>query len=222
MGDEDKQFEASQQKLQKARKEGQVVKSKDFSTAIALIVMFSAIYALGPFIWNQISLLYAKLYEQIPNAHLEKIGYMYILTSTLIPTFLIILPILVLAGIMGIMGDLIQVGPLFTMTPLMPKPDKLNPTKYFKNLIRTFSSSSFNGPVKIPAAFWNIPAASSARSSCKPARGLPYGEPFSSMMIQSRKKSLFGKNSVPIICRNGPAHPPKMLPFVVPRPCINL
>ena len=73
MGDEDKQFEASHQKLQKARKEGQVVKSKDFSTALALIVMFAAIYALGPFIWSQISLLYANLYEQIPNAHLEKI-----------------------------------------------------------------------------------------------------------------------------------------------------
>ena len=72
MGDEDKQFEASHQKLQKARKEGQVVKSKDLSMAIALIVMFSAIYALGPFIWNQISILYAKLYEQIPNAHLKK------------------------------------------------------------------------------------------------------------------------------------------------------
>ena len=56
MGDEDKQFEASHQKLQKARKEGQVVKSKDFSTALALIVMFAAIYALGPFIWSQISL----------------------------------------------------------------------------------------------------------------------------------------------------------------------
>ncbi len=135
MGDEDKQFEASHQKLQKARKEGQVVKSKDFSMAIALIVMFSAIYALGPFICNQISILYAKLYEQIPNAHLDKIGYMYILTSTLIPTFLIILPILILAGFMGILGDLIQVGPLFTITPLIPKPDKLNPTKYFKNLI---------------------------------------------------------------------------------------
>lgn len=135
MGDEDKQFEASHQKLQKARKEGQVVKSKDFSTALALIVMFAAIYALGPFIWGQISLLYSKLYEQIPNAHLEEIGYMYILTSTLIPTFLIILPILILAGFMGILGDLIQVGPLFTITPLIPKPDKLNPTKYFKNLI---------------------------------------------------------------------------------------
>ena len=135
MGDEDKQFEASHQKLQKARKEGQVVKSKDFSTALALIVMFSVIYALGPFIWGQISILFTKLYEQIPNAHLEKIGFMYLLTSALIPTLLIILPILIMAGFMGILGDLIQVGPLFTMTPLMPKPEKLNPTKYFKNLM---------------------------------------------------------------------------------------
>ena len=42
MGDEDKQFEASQQKLQKARKEGQVVKSKDFSTAISLPSQYPA------------------------------------------------------------------------------------------------------------------------------------------------------------------------------------
>ena len=39
MGDEDKQFEATPQKLQRARKEGQVVKSKDVSTAISLIVV---------------------------------------------------------------------------------------------------------------------------------------------------------------------------------------
>ena len=58
MGDEDKQFEASQQKLQKARKEGQVVKSKDFSTALALLVMFIIILKLSPFIWDQISILF--------------------------------------------------------------------------------------------------------------------------------------------------------------------
>ena len=43
MGDEDKQFEASQEKLNKARKEGQVVKSKDFSTAVGLMIVFFAI-----------------------------------------------------------------------------------------------------------------------------------------------------------------------------------
>ncbi len=135
MADEDKQFEASQQKLNKARKEGQVVKSKDFSTALALIVMFSGIYALSPFIWEQISGLFTLMYEQIPVAHVEKIGYSYLLFITLVPTILIIGPILILAWFMGIVGDLIQVGPLFTMTPLAPKFDKLNPTKYFKNLM---------------------------------------------------------------------------------------
>ena len=34
MGDEDKQFEATPQKLERARKEGQVVKSKDVSIAL--------------------------------------------------------------------------------------------------------------------------------------------------------------------------------------------
>ena len=135
MADEDKQFEASQQKLNKARKEGQVVKSKDFSTALGLIVMFSGIYALSPFIWEQISGLFTLMYEQIPVAHVEKIGYSYLLFITVVPAILIIGPILILAWFMGIVGDLIQVGPLFTMTPLAPKFDKLNPTKYFKNLM---------------------------------------------------------------------------------------
>ena len=50
MGDENKQFEASQQKLRKAREQGQVVKSKDLSTALAIIIMFSAIYLLADYL----------------------------------------------------------------------------------------------------------------------------------------------------------------------------
>lgn len=134
MGDEDKQFEASQQKLQKARKEGQVVKSKDFSTALALVVVCVAIYALSPFIWSQIEQVFILAYEQIPNQHLSEMGIPYLLTITVIPTILIIGPILLIAFIMGILGDLIQIGPLVTMTPLSPKLDKLNPSKYFKNI----------------------------------------------------------------------------------------
>lgn len=135
MGDEDKQFDATPRKLEQARKEGQVVKSKDFSTAISLLVMFSAIYALSPFIWDQIVQLYTLLYEQIQNAHVETIGYMYILIITLKCTVLIIGPILFLAWFVAIMADFIQVGPLVATAPLVPKLDKLNPTKYFKNIM---------------------------------------------------------------------------------------
>ena len=135
MGDEDKQFEASQQKLDKARKEGQVVKSKDFSTALSLMIMFFVIVKIAPLIWDQITRLFVLIYEQIPTAHLDQIGFTYLLTITLVPTLLIILPILFLAGFIAAIGDFIQVGPLFTTTPLMPKIDKLDPSKYFKNLM---------------------------------------------------------------------------------------
>ena len=135
MADEDKQFEATPRKLEQARKEGQVVKSKDFSTAISLLVVFSTIYALAPFIWNQISKLFILCYEQIPNQHLNEVGMSYILTITLLALILIIGPILFIAWFIAILADFMQVGPLVTTKPLVPKLDKLNPTKYFKNLV---------------------------------------------------------------------------------------
>ena len=135
MGDEDKQFEASQQKLQKARKEGQVVKSKDFSTALALLVMFVVILKLSPFLWDQISMLFVYLYDKIPDKHLDDIGYIHLAVSVFQPTLLMIGPILIMAGFIAILGDFIQVGPLVTTKTLEPKLDKLNPSKYFKNLM---------------------------------------------------------------------------------------
>lgn len=135
MGDEDKQFDATPRKLEQARKEGQVVKSKDFSMAISLLVLFSVIYGLSPFIWDQVSRLFVLCYEQIPNQHLSNIGLPYLFTIAVVPTVLILGIVLFIAWFVAIMADFIQVGPLVTMAPLAPKMDKLNPTKYFKNLI---------------------------------------------------------------------------------------
>ncbi len=134
MGDENKQYEASPGKLKKAREQGQVAKSKDISIAIAMIVMFTTIYLLGPTIWGQLSKLFQIIYEQIPNKHLDEIGYAYIFTNAIIPTAIILLPILFLAAFVGILGDMIQIGPLFTTKPLEFNPGKFNPVNYFKNL----------------------------------------------------------------------------------------
>jgi len=135
MGDEDKQFDATPRKLEQARKEGQVVKSKDFSTAVSLLVLFSVIFGLAPFIWDQIVQVFTLLYEQIPNAHIDKIGYTYVLLIAVKGAALIIGPILAIAWLVAVLADFIQVGPLVAVAPLMPKLDKLNPTKYFKNIM---------------------------------------------------------------------------------------
>lgn len=135
MGDEDKQFDATPRKLEQAKKEGQVVKSKDFSTAVSLLVLFAAINGLAPFIWSQISKLFILCYEQIPNQHLSEIGLPYLFSITIVAMFLMIAPVLFIAWIVAILADFIQVGPIVTMAPLSPKLDKLNPTKYFKNIM---------------------------------------------------------------------------------------
>ena len=135
MGDEDKQFDATPRKLEQARKEGQVVKSKDFSTAVSLLVLFSVIFGLAPFIWKEIVQVFTLLYEQIPNATLDKIGYSYILLVSVKGAVLIIGPILAIAWLVAVLADFVQVGPLVAVAPLMPKLDKLNPTKYFKNIM---------------------------------------------------------------------------------------
>lgn len=135
MGDEDKQFDATPRKLEQARKQGQVVKSKDFSTAISLLIVFSSIYALAPFIWSRIAALFVQCYEQIPNQHLDAIGLPYIFSITVSAMVLIIAPILFIAWLIAILADFLQVGPLVTTDPLIPKLDKMNPTKYFKSLV---------------------------------------------------------------------------------------
>ncbi len=135
MGDEDKQFDATPQKLDRARKEGQVVKSRDFSMAISMLVVFSAVFGLAPFIWEQIVSVFTLLYEQIPNAHIEKMNYMYIFLVSAKGILLILFPIFAIAWLVAVLADFVQVGPLVAIAPLMPKLDKLNPTKYFKNIM---------------------------------------------------------------------------------------
>ncbi len=134
MADEDKQFEATPQKLQQARKKGQVVKSKDLSMALSMMVMFVLIANLAPMIWEQFSTLFVLLYEQIPNKEIGKIGLSYILFIAFVPTIIILVPVLFVAFLLGIIGDLMQVGPLITTEPIMPKFDKLNPVSGFKNM----------------------------------------------------------------------------------------
>lgn len=135
MGDEDKQFDATPQKLDRARKEGQVVKSRDFSMAISMLVVFSAVIGLAPFIWEQIVSIFTLLYEQIPNAHMEDINYMYVFLIATKGICLILFPVFAVAWLVAVLADFIQVGPLVATAPLMPKLDKLNPTKYFKNIM---------------------------------------------------------------------------------------
>lgn len=134
MGDEDKQFEATPQKLKKAREQGQVIKSKDLSTAVFLIALFSLLFLMAPFIWQEIAAMFILLFEQIPNASIEKTGWQYIALISVKALILLIGPFLLAAFLVAIMTDFLQVGALVATKAIEPKFDKLNPVKGFQNI----------------------------------------------------------------------------------------
>lgn len=134
MGDDDKQFDATPTKLANARKEGQVVKSKDASMAVSLLAMFSILNGMAPHIWEQLAKMFKLIYEQIPNQHIEDVGVLYIMAISAVPMLVILAPLLLLAAFVAILSDFAQVGPLVTTKPLTPKLDKINPVKGIKNI----------------------------------------------------------------------------------------
>jgi flagellar biosynthetic protein FlhB len=134
MGDEDKSFEASQQKLTRLREEGQVIKSKDFSSALILLAMFAVLFAFMPMVWGILSETFVAYFQQIPYKHLTTIGWPFLMLHGLRALVITVLPFFVVAVVVAVMADLIQVGPLISLKVITPKFDKLNPVNGFKNI----------------------------------------------------------------------------------------
>lgn len=134
MGEEDKSFEASQQKLKKAREQGQVIKSKDLTTAIFIVTMFMLLILLGSHIWRVMSETFVLYFQQISHGSIEEIGWQYLVVIALRAFAFIVVPFLGVAFIIAVIAEAIQVGILFTIQPIIPKPDKLNPVKGFQNI----------------------------------------------------------------------------------------
>lgn len=134
MADENKQFEASAQKLKKAKEEGQVFKSKDLSTAVFLMAMFMMLFSMAPFIWKEMASLFILIFEQIPNKSIDEIGWQYLMLLTLKALAFLIGPFILVAALLGFAGDFFQVGPIFASKAIEPKFDKLNPIKGFQNI----------------------------------------------------------------------------------------
>jgi flagellar biosynthetic protein FlhB len=134
MGDEDKNFDASQQKLKKARDQGQVVKSKDLTTGLFVITMFFLLLALSGFIWNTVAETFIVIFDQISRRSIEDIGWQFLLLVSVRCLVFTVAPFMLVAFLVAIVAELIQVGILFTVEPLMPKFDKLNPINGFKNI----------------------------------------------------------------------------------------
>ena len=134
MGNDDKTEQPTPKRLKDARKRGEVAKSQDISSSVSLLIFAGMLIPLWTFMTEQ---LLPNLVASIQRVHnyenlihdLPKIAM-----QSLLLFLLTCLPFFAIAVFVGIVGNFIQVGVLFSGKAIKPDFKKLNPIQGFKNL----------------------------------------------------------------------------------------
>ncbi len=160
--DEGRTEDPTEQKIRKSREEGKVAKSQDVTSALLLITTIVTIALLSDYLLDHLLSMVGFFVFNSTQIDITEPNNVF---STFYGYFIrITIPIGVVALVTAIMGNLIQIGPLFTVKPISPDLNKITP-KIGKFIQRSFLSTEalFNwfknvGKVLILAglAFFNI------------------------------------------------------------------
>lgn len=134
----EKTEEPTSKKLNDARKEGQVAKSKEVVNAAGLLALFLLLRIVMSFVGNNFLGVFSGVYERIPEMVKMYDGFVpegaivggvrYAMLRTLI----IMLPFLLVGLLVSFLSNALQFKFQVTTKPLKPKLSKLNPISGFK------------------------------------------------------------------------------------------
>lgn len=133
----DKTEQATPKKLQDARKEGQVARSQELSTAVMLLAFFLVVKVFVGFIGNRFLGSFKEIYQVIDVYTADEFGSGMagaFMRDSLAEILLICLPVFVSAVLVAFVVTVAQVKWKVTAKPLQPKLSKFDPIKGFKKI----------------------------------------------------------------------------------------
>ncbi|KFE71783.1 type III secretion system export apparatus subunit SctU [Hyalangium minutum] len=133
MSDE-KTEEPTQKKLQDSRKKGQVWKSKDLTGVFVLLVGLGAVKATWGNIEEKVTILFRYSFDQMSKPDSLQIATFHLMEMGLSAVLTLVAPVIGACAVVAGLAEFLQVGSLFTLDPLMPKLEKLNPIQGLKNM----------------------------------------------------------------------------------------
>lgn len=133
---------ATPKRRQETREKGQVAKSRELVTAVLLLATFLVIRIFAKAIYSSLAEL-IQLYLNFPvdienTVNAGDIVNIYLKCLWVFAK--VMAPIFAISALVAILLNYLQVGTIFTLKPLIPKFNKLNPLEGFKNI---FSKNSF-------------------------------------------------------------------------------
>ena len=125
---------ATPRRREEARKKGQVPKSIEINTAVILFVTFIFIHFYKGYFVNK-SLYYGRVvFENIGTTFINPYNIPGYVNLVFLKTFVLLGPIIAVMLGIGLLINFGQVGVYFTVEPLLPKWNKINPFAGFKRI----------------------------------------------------------------------------------------
>lgn len=132
-------------KLNDARKEGQVAKSKEVVNAVTLLGLFILLRVILSFLGEEFLSTFSGIYNRFPElvklsgGEIRTSDLMLVLRDMLIKMLLGMAPFLAVGFILSFLADFLQIRWMITTKPLRPKFSKLNPISGFKRIFSVHS-----------------------------------------------------------------------------------
>lgn len=130
----EKTEKATPRKRQETRKKGQVFRSTDLISAFIILAVFAVINFCFPYM---VDTLQGFTREYLLGSSIEDFTPRVARTIVLESIYVLLkitIPILAVAALAGLVGNLLQVGFLFSVKPLELKLERLNPVEGFKRI----------------------------------------------------------------------------------------
>lgn len=135
MSDKHSKTEApSPKKLRDAKKKGQVAKSNELSPAVSLMVFAMAAIFMGQILIDNATGFLRKSLTLNYGMNIDSANARGLIADRIMDFFVILIPYLGLAVILGIIVNVAQVGFIFTTHPIKPDIKRLNPIEGFKKI----------------------------------------------------------------------------------------
>lgn len=128
----DKTEPPTQKRIRDARKEGNVGKSRDLTATVLVVGWLLGAWLLVDAMRSRINALFEQSLAAIGmpfRVALVNLGF-----SALETLLWLMLPLLVMAVLLGLVVEFLQVGPILSLEKIKPKLDKLNPVEGIKKM----------------------------------------------------------------------------------------
>ena len=132
---EEKTEDATPKRLQEAREKGQVAKSTEINATVSIILAFFVLQVLGSFIFEELGLFMRHVYSNFSTQDLTFVDLQLLFIEAVLVMLKTAFPIMATLAFSAVVMNLLQVGFIFSLEPLMPSLEKLDPISGMGRLI---------------------------------------------------------------------------------------